>query len=132
MIELDKGKTNLQLPEKLQEALPVELHPFVLDQHHPSDEEIVISNWLIEHFISTDPQYGGNIILLYNREDNPSFEVKIEEQNNNIEVRSIVRIERGQNDSPIRTTIDIIEIDYNTNSIQSILSSDQSPNDLQP
>ena len=131
MIELEKGKTSLQLPEKLQEELPVELHPFVFEKHHPEDDEIVLSDWIIEHFISSNPEYGGNIILFYNKRNQPSYEINIE-ASKDFEIREFTKIRKGLDNNSIRTTIDVLKVDYATNSIQSILSSVQNPSDQQP
>lgn len=132
MTELGENKINLQLPEEVKPFLPDELHDFVFQEF--KDDRYVDSppkNWLIEHFKSTHPMYGGNIILMYNSSGETSYEVRIcDTEIEEVEDREITQISKDIHGNPTRNIVARIQIDHKSNTVTTLFL-DQSPNDQQ-
>ena len=132
MTELGETKTNLQLPEEVGSLLPEELHDFVFQKFEDNlNVDNSPPNWFIEHFKSTHPQYGGDFILMYNKNGKISYEIKVTSIDGEMaEDREIVKISKDINGNPARELITIMNIDYKNNTVTTLFS-DQNPNDLQ-
>jgi hypothetical protein len=104
---------------------PEELQNAALEDFKDGTNKIVKgSDWLAEHFRSENPDFPGDIILLYNikDEESPSYEIQIKRINNqNLEERIFVKVDHRL-DNP-RVVIGKKQIP-----IQSL---DQNPNDQQ-
>ena len=130
MTELEEIKLNFQLPKRLEQNLPKEIIPHVLEnfQEDHTDSSSV-PGWLIEHFYSSNPQARGNTILLYSR-DSDSFEVNVETISDNTEIRKITKLTKDKSNNPVRIPMDnlTMEIDQRSKTIQFL---DQTPNNQQ-
>jgi hypothetical protein len=126
MIELEKGKTDLQLPEELAQQLPEEITPQILAPFEENAQDpIYTDGWEIIHFLTENEH---KIICLFHREKD-SIEVGIVDELNNVETRMITKISRNNLGKLERTVLGTLYIDKNENTT---LFSDQNPSDLQP
>lgn len=126
MIELEKGKTNLQLPEELAQQLPEEITSQILAPFEENAKNPLYKDgWEIIHFLTENE---SKIICLFH-EEKDSIEMAIVGELDNVETRRITKISRNSLGKLERTLLGTLHIDKNNNTT---LFSDQNPNDLQP
>ena len=132
MTELGETTTNLQLPEEIGKEIPLVLHPFTLSKFADGKEDKTADgDYLIEHFSSTDPKYGGDIILMYPLDtDGVGYELVVKKDNSTVsgEIRTVIKIFKNIENNPVREVLGELHIDYEDSSIQFL---DQTPNDQQ-
>jgi hypothetical protein len=127
MSELGIEKSELQLPQNLQDILPEKLHPYFLEEFDEDQDERYKDPWLIEHYHSIDPETGGDIILMYNKHTLNCFEVNCK-RDQDIERRDIIEVSKTGLDDRTRQYLGQLIINHKDRTTQFL---DQNPNDQQ-
>lgn len=109
-------------------TFPEELYEVIFEEFKDNTTH-VIDDWVIDHFESQNPDFPGNIILIYHSRDNnrECYEIqtkKKDPENDEIALRTIVKI-----DHRISPPREVLEQDLEVKIKQ---SSDQTPSDQQP
>jgi hypothetical protein len=109
---------NSNFPEELKDAA---YQPF----EDGKTGTIENTNWIYDHFISTNPEFPGNIILLYDSRNtsSPSYEVLVTGVENDPGFEERIFIQIDQRETPPRIFLGRITLPKQ--------SSDQNPSDQQ-